>query len=59
MSEEPKLCPFCGDPMLINMSGMIEHVTQTPGCPIRQNAWPAERLTAAWNTRARLNEGQG
>ena len=47
-----KGCPFCGDPMAINISGMIEHVEQTEGCPIRQNAWPAETWLVAWNQRS-------
>ena len=51
MNVKPRPCPFCADPMRINNAGLIDHVDQTPGCPIAASAWPAERFLLAWNMR--------
>jgi len=47
MSEKLLPCPLCGDPMMVNASGMIEHVVQTPGCIMRQTSVPVENIGEA------------
>lgn len=43
-------CPFCGDPMHAQ-GGLIRHVEQTEGCPIKQEAWDIGQKDR-WNSRA-------
>lgn len=55
MEQELEPCPFCGDTMFSGKFGdTIQHVQQTPGCPLAAIALPIERA-ADWNTRANLS----
>ena len=49
MDAELKPCPFCADPMMVR-GDHIQHVTQTPSCPMRDLSLPVERI-ADWNAR--------
>lgn len=51
MSEEPKPCPFCNDPMLYEHD-VLKHATQSSACPISGYAWGGPMAIANWNRRS-------